>query len=197
MRNITESVQDQFVETLQERHRGVRNVAEVGEIGGTSEPEAEDFHLAVQQRHGNKRDAEKLERAMDGVQRNARHGAERWFVIEYVCKHAPDDIKRFFVAVDRQRRALTDIERANVIKTEDVVGMAMREQNGVEAFESNAEGLLAEVRRRINHDVLAAAGDQYGRTQPLIVRIIRLAHAAGAAERGNTHGRAGAENGDF
>ncbi len=151
----------------------------------------------MEQRNGNKRDAEKLERALDSVQRNTRHGAERRFVIEYIGEDAPDEAKRFFVAVDRQRRALTDIEGANVIKTEDVVGVAVREQNGVKAFQSNAEGLLAEVRRGINHDVLAAARDQYGRTQPLIVRIVRLAHAAGAAERGNTHGRAGAENGDF
>ena len=75
--------------------------------------------------------------------------------------------------------------------------MTVGEQNGVEAFESDAECLLPEVRSGINHDVLATTGDQQGRAQPLIVRIVRLAHAAGASERGNTHGRAGAEHGDF
>src|SRR5712692_4027417 len=75
--------------------------------------------------------------------------------------------------------------------------MAVRQQNGVEAFKSNAERLLAEVRRGIDHHVVAASGDQQGRTQSLIVRITGLAHAARAAERWNTHGGAGAENRDF
>jgi len=75
--------------------------------------------------------------------------------------------------------------------------MTVRQQNGVEAVESNTEGLLAEVRRRINHDVLAAAGDQHRRAQPFIVWIGGLAYAARAAERGNTHGGAGTENSHF
>src|SRR5882762_9484926 len=75
--------------------------------------------------------------------------------------------------------------------------MPVRQQNGVEAFELNAKRLLAEVRRGINHHVLAAAGNQQGRAQPLIVRIVRLAHAASAAERGKTQGCGGAEYRNF
>jgi len=40
----------------------------------------------------------------------------------------------FFVAEDGQRRPLADIEGANVVKTEDVVGVTVRQQNGIEAF---------------------------------------------------------------
>ncbi len=126
----------------------------------------------MEQRQGNKRDAEKFKRALDGVERYARHGAERRLVVENILEDAADDAKRFFVAVDGERGPLPDIVGANVIKPEDVVGMAVRQQNGVEAFQANAEGLLAEVRRGINHHVLAAAGDQQGRAQPLIPRIV-------------------------
>ena len=75
--------------------------------------------------------------------------------------------------------------------------MTVSQQNGVEAVESNTERLLAEVRSGINHNVLAATGDQQGRAQPLIVGIVGLAHAAGASERRNAHGGAGTENSDF
>ncbi len=97
---------------------------------------------------------------IDSFERDTWHGAERGLVIEDVGKHAPDDAKCFFIAVDRQRRPLAYIEGADVVETENVVGVAVRQQNGVEAFESDAEGLLAEVWSGINHDVLAATRDQ-------------------------------------
>src|SRR5207245_6706126 len=93
-------------------------------------------------------------------------------VSEDAHKHSPDDAKCFFIAIDGQRGPLADIEGANVIKTENVVSMTVRQQNGVEAVESNTERLLAEVRSGINHDVLAATGDQQGRAQPHIVWIV-------------------------
>ncbi len=75
--------------------------------------------------------------------------------------------------------------------------MPVGQQDGVQAFQPNAEGLLAEVRRGINHHVLAATGDQQGRAQPFIVRIVRLAHATRASQGRNAHGCARAEYGDF
>ena len=197
MWNIPEGVQHEFIETFEQRHGRVRNSAEVGEIGGAPKAEAENFHIAVEQRHRDKRDAEKFNGALHGDQGDAWHGAERRLVIEDVGKHAPDDAKCFFIAVDGQRRALANIERANVVEAENVVGMTVRQQNGVEAVESNTERLLAEVRSGINHNVLAATGDQQGRAQPLIVGIVGLTHAAGTSEGGNTHGGAGTENNDF
>jgi len=66
----------------------------------------------------------------------------------------------------------------------------VRQQNGVETVQSDSERLLAKVRRGVNQHILAAAGDQDRRAQPLIVGIARLAHAARTSERGNSHGGA-------
>jgi hypothetical protein len=41
--------------------------------------------------------------------------------------------------------------------------MTVREENCVETLQSNAERLLAEVRRGIDHYILACAGNQQGR----------------------------------
>src|ERR1700674_5294631 len=106
MWNISQGVQDQLVEPLQQRHRRVRNLAEVGEIGGAPKPETQNFQVSVEHGHGYERGSEKFEWALDGVQGDARHGAEGGFVVENISKDPPDDAKRFYVAVDRESRPL-------------------------------------------------------------------------------------------
>ena len=59
------------------------------------------------------------------------------------------------------------------------------------------EALLAKVEGGVNDYVLFIAGEKQGRAQPVVVRVIRTADAAVACERGDAHGRAGAEDGDF
>src|SRR5438034_829108 len=75
--------------------------------------------------------------------------------------------------------------------------MTVRQQYSVEAFQSDPQGLLTEVRRSVNQHVPAAAGDQHRGTQPLIARIVRLAHAARASERGDAHGSTRSKDRDF
>src|SRR5712691_58753 len=93
-----------------------------------------------------------------------------------------------------QRRPLPDIEWANVIKPENMVGMSMRQQDRIEAVDAGAQCLLAEIRRGIDDHVLPVAREQQGRAEPFIPRIIRTANAAVAAQRGNAHGCAGSQN---
>src|SRR6266851_406881 len=138
MRNIPKSIEDQFVESFQKRPRRVRKKAEVRKIRSRAKPETQNFHLSVEERHRNKRNTESFEWSVNYVQGHARNGAERRFVIENISEDAPDDSKRFFVAVDGQRRPLPDIEGPNVIEPEDVVGVAVRQQNGIEPVEPNA-----------------------------------------------------------
>src|SRR5947207_13656245 len=103
----------------------------------------------MEQRYGNERDAEKFKWAPDSVERYARHGAEGRLVVENVGEHAADDAKRFFVAIDREGCALTNIERTNVIEAENVIGMTVSQQNGVKAVQSDAERLLTEIGRGV------------------------------------------------
>src|SRR5580692_1815015 len=134
----------------------------------------------MKQGHGNERNAQEFDRILRELQSDTGHGAERWLVVEDVGKNAADDSKRFLVAVDRKRRALADIEGANIVETENVVGVAVREKNCVEAIESDAEGLLAEVGGGVDDHVLAVAGDEQGRAEAFVVRVVRMANAAGA-----------------
>jgi hypothetical protein len=75
--------------------------------------------------------------------------------------------------------------------------VAVRQQDRVEAIDAGAQALLAKIWSDVNHDVLAIAREEQGRAQPVVMRVKRTADAAMASERGNAHGCAGTEDGDF
>src|ERR1700730_4541920 len=109
---------------------------------------------------------------------DAGYGALRRRIIENVREGAANYAKRFFRAVDGQRGFLANVEGANVVKAENVVGVGVGKENRVEAVEVDAQGLLTEVRRGVDDDVLSVARKQQGRAQAVIVGIFRGADAA-------------------
>jgi len=70
------------------------------------------------------------------------------------------------------------------------------EQDGVEAVDSGAESLLAEVGRGVDDDIVAVVREQQRRAEAVVAGIFGVADAAMTAERGDAHGSSGAENGD-
>ena len=92
---------------------------------------------------------------------------------------------------------LTQIVRPNVVESHNVISVTVGEEDCVEAIDAGAQALLAKIRRGVDDDVLAIAGEEQGRAEPVVMRVLRAADATVASERGNAHGRAGAEYGDF
>ena len=182
MGNIAEGVDDEVVEVFEEGYGGFGEAAEIGEIRGAAKAEAEHVHFAVDERHGNDGNAEKLERAFDFVKDDAGNGAERRPGVKDVGKGAADDAEGFLGAVNRHRDALADVERANVVKALDVIGVAVGEKNGFEVIEAGGEGLGAKIGGGVNDDVLAVAGEEDGGAQALVVRIGGLADGTVAAD---------------
>src|SRR5205085_6612254 len=159
-RDVAQRVEDEFVEPFEQRHRRIRKGAEIGEIGGASEAKTQHFDIAVQQGDGNKWDAKQFEGALaDDIQDDAGHGAQRGLVVEDIGKDAPDDSKGVLIAVNRNGRALVNVVRPNIIEPENVVGVAVGEQNGVEAVQPGAHGLLAKVGSGVDDHVVAVAGN--------------------------------------
>src|SRR5579863_6661788 len=97
MWNIAQSVEDQFIEIVQQCQRGIGDGTEVGEIGRAAKAEAENFHVAVEQRNGNKLDPQKFERFRSLVKCDARNGAEPGLAIENIRERAADDLKSLCV----------------------------------------------------------------------------------------------------
>ena len=75
--------------------------------------------------------------------------------------------------------------------------MAVRQQDGIEAIQTYAHRLLTKVGSCVDNHVLAIAGQQNGGAKTFVARVGGTADAARAAERGDAHRCAGAENGDF
>ncbi len=118
-------------------------------------------------------------------------------VVEDVSKDALDDGKSGAGGVDRNAAGLMVVERADVIEAEDVVGMTVRVDDGVEAVDAGAQNLGAEVGRGVDDDITVARGDQDGRAKAGVAGISRVADGAGTADGGNAGTRAGTEHGDF
>jgi hypothetical protein len=197
MRNIAESVDDEVVNIFEERQGGFGEAAEIGEIRGAAEAETEDVHFAVEERHGNDGNAEKLEGAFDFVEDDAGESAEGGLGVKNVGKGTADHAESFFGAVDGHGGTLADVEGANVVEALDVIGVAVSEKNGSEAIEARGEGLGAKIGGGVNDDVLGIAGEEDGGAQALVVRIGGLADGTMAADRGDSHGGAGTENGEM
>src|ERR1700730_2547127 len=197
MRDIAQGIYDQVIQIFEECGRGVWQRAEVGKISRTAKAKAEHFQIAMPQRHGNDLHAHQLERAIDDVKVHAGNSALRGRFIEHIGKGATNHAKSFFRAVDRQRGFLANVEGANVVEAEDVVGMAVGEQNGVEAVETDAQGLLTKVGCGVDDDVWFVARKQQGRAKPIVVGVLRGADAAATRERRHAHRGARAKHGDF
>ena len=131
--------------------------------------------------------AEKFDRAVDVMDFDEWNRADFRLAVEDVRKRAAQDVKCFGVRENRQRGFLTHVKGPNVVETENVISMGVREEDGIKALKANAKGLLAEVRRRVNDDVLAIAREKQGRAETVIARVLRSANAARAAERWDAH----------
>lgn len=197
VRNVAQSVEDKFIEIVQESERGIRDGTEVGEVSSTAKAESENFHVAVEKGNWRELDAEEIEGRFGLVEIDTGNGTEFRFAVENVGEGAAEDLEGFFVGVDVERDLLAKIIGTNVVETHDVIGVAVGDENGVEAFYAGAEGLLAKIGSCVDDDILAVAREEQGRAEAVVMRVLRAADRAVACERGNAHGRAGAKNGDF
>src|ERR1700676_507972 len=126
VRDIAQRVDDQLIEIVQQRERGIRNGAEVRQVGGAAKAEAEDFHVAVQKRNRSEREAQKPEGRLRFKKGDAGNRAELGLAVEYVGKRAADDAESFLVGVNRERGLLSKVVGSNVVEAHDVIAMAVR-----------------------------------------------------------------------
>ena len=83
-----------------------------------------------------------------------------------------------------------EAERAEVVHAEDVVGVAVGVEDGVEAADAGADGLGVEVGAGVDDDVVAFPGDEDGGPGAAVARV------AGGRSGGGADGAVAAERGD-
>ena len=89
------------------------------------------------------------------------------------------------------------IEAAEIVQTEDVVGMGVRNEDGLKVSETGAESLETELGGRVDEDVLPVDVEQSTGTITLITRVEAGADGTVAGDHGDALTGAGAEECQF
>src|SRR5215213_11834655 len=147
-----QTIKHQHVQALQCIDCRARNLAEIGQVSKVVE--AIRHHRQVTVDHLQRRDlqffayAETPARRHD-VRNDLRQTAAEMRRLEDVLENAFDVHPGTFIRTDTER-AKTKVERADVVETENVIGVTVSDQNRVEMFKSKAQCLLSKVGRRID-----------------------------------------------
>lgn len=86
-------------------------------------------------------------------------------------------------------------QRPQVVQSEQVVGVVVRVQRGVDEAHVFADQLQPQFRRRVDEQVAPRRANEHGAAITVIVRIGRLTDGAVAADHGHPNRGAGAEEG--
>jgi hypothetical protein len=205
MRLGTERVEDEDVEILEVGEGLGRDVGHVGEVGGAAEAVAGDDFAAMN-------DGDALE---DGPEEgdfgagafgermkgDAGAGCVTVFGAEGVVEDAAEDGFGVGIGVEGNAGGGAEGEWAEVVHAEDVVGVMVGVEDGVDAGELLPDGLRVEVGTGVDEDglVVEVEADAGAGAAIAVVALGRDgggADGAGAAERGNAHAGAGSEEGE-
>ena len=140
-------------------------------------------------------------RGVDAVKLDAGAGGVTVGLAEGVLEDALDDVGGFVVGVDGEIAVGVKAEGTEIVEAEDVVGVAVGVEHGVDAADALAQGLGVEVRAGVDEDGVLVVGEADGRAGAPVARISvgrdgRGADRAVAAERGHAHRGAGAQKGE-
>ena len=98
---------------------------------------------------------------IDGMRDQLRQAAAEMDRLEYVLKD-PAEIDPRDLIGKNGHRPKPEIQRTNIVEPENMVDMAMRDQNGIQITDVCPQGLLTEIGRGIDEDRLTVLFDQYG-----------------------------------
>ena len=149
------AVEDENIEALQSFDRFVRYKVEIRSVCKIVEPVSDDGKLPVyyfERRNFESVTDTKSRTWIDGVRYQLRKPAAEMCWLEYVLEDSAEIHPRNFIGVDAHR-PVTEVQRPDVVQAEDVIDMAMRYQNGVEALDLRPESLLPEIDRRIDENL--------------------------------------------
>src|SRR5438874_2611676 len=141
MRRDAQAIEDERVEAAQALKRRGRNLAQVGRVGEVVEAISDDGQTAVYdfERRDQETGTEREGRARDdGVRDDLRETAAVVGRLEDVLEDAADVHPRALVGIDAER-AVVKVQGAYVVETEDVIGVAVRDEHCVEPLEALAE----------------------------------------------------------
>ena len=145
--------------------------------------------------HWIKAGAKKLDGAFDGLKFHASNSAELVVRVEDVAEHAAQKFGCFRARVERNATVAAKAQRPQIVNAQNVIGVSMGVENGVNLANFLANRLLAEIGTGVDENKLAAVLEDNRRTSAAVASIGRAADRASAADGGHAHGSAAAQHG--
>lgn len=207
VRLVAKRVQDQDVEVLEERKAFVGNVTHIGEVGSFTEAVTSDLLAAMSDRYLLESYSEDIDGGASGgikpVELDTRAGGIALGGIrkEGVVEDAFERAGGRFVSVDGQVAIDVEAERAQVVKSKDMVGVAVGVQDSIDPTDTFTEGLSVEVRACIDQNRAVIVCEADGGTGSPVAWVASGGYGRGAdwavtAQGGHPHGGAAAEEGE-
>ncbi len=166
VRLATQSVQDEQIEILEERDALFGDGAGVGKVGGGSEAEGADVLAAVQDGDATEAGAEEIDAGpwglVEAVHLDAGAGGVAIGRIEGIGEDALDGGCGGVVGVEGQSPVGAEAERAQIVHAEDMVGVSVGVEDGINVAQAFANGLRVEVRAGVDEDGAAVVVDADG-----------------------------------
>ncbi len=139
-------VEHQVVHTAKQCLRFPRHAAEIRQVGHAADAKAKHLHVAVLGRHRRPPHAQQLERPVDHVRADQRNGTECRLAVEHIGECAPQNLESFSGGINRHSRTLAHVEGPDIVESQDVIGVGVRKDDGVEAVELLPQSLESENR---------------------------------------------------
>ncbi len=172
MGGIAERVDNQSMDSLEERERGVRDGAAVGEICQVVYPVAGGADGSMKERHRSDSAAEEVEGEVDDPRIQERRVAGAFQPLENIGKGPAELMDGLGCSVAGDKPFVDIVKAAEVIYAVDVVGMGMSEEDRVDGAYPFAEHLPAEIGGGVQEDVLSGITlDQQGTACPVVTRF--------------------------
>src|SRR5271166_4678889 len=195
----TQRIQKQNVKVLQLSKRLFRHAAEISEIGRRTEAIAFDGRIAMMHHQRSKRRPKQLQRPIHRAYLNLREAAVFVICLEDVAKDTAQHLRGCVAGEERDlaaSRGAREAERPNIVQPENVVSVTVRVEYRVDLPDALANGLLAEVRRGVDEHRVTVPLHHHRRTRAALVRVLRRAYAAVAADGGYSHRSAASQHGE-
>ncbi len=193
MRRVAQRVQKQDIEVPQLLQRFMRDLAVIGQVGGRSKTETKNRGVAVDHRQRLEARSEQFDRAVDRMKVNLRQSAKLVFGVEDVAEHVAQEFAGSRRGIKRQLIGLVLIrQRAQVVDSEDVVGVGVGVEHGIELGDLFAQRLFTKVRRGVDQDMAGivariTVADHHRGTGATVARVWRTADGAVAADGWYAH----------
>src|SRR5262249_30942788 len=166
-----------------------------GQVGGGAKAKTMDGGLAMAQFDRLKRRPEQLQRTVDAVHLNPGDAAVLVGCVKDVAKNTLQRLGRTVVGVKRNFLRAAKAQRAHIIEPQDVIGVGVGVDDGVDVSDVLANGLLAKVGRGIDEDALPLVLHHDRRPGAPVTRVRGVTHGTSAANGRHTHGGAATQDG--